>query len=155
MSEQAKPSVEKHDAGGSSDNVRARIQASFDKQGFMGTIGAELGEVERGSVQILLPMQHGVTQQHGFFHGGAVGAVADNAGGYAALTMYDERSEVMAVEYKINFLAPAIGDHLEAVGTVLKSGRTLTTVRVDVYAHSDGGRKLVAAAQGTVFRVDA
>lgn len=61
-----------------------------------------------------------MTQQHGYFHAGATSAVADSAGGYAASTLFPEDAEVLTVEYKINLLAPATGDHIEAIGTVLR-----------------------------------
>lgn len=70
----------------------------------------------------------------------------------------DHGSEVLTVEFKINLVAPAIGEELEAVGTVLKPGRTLTICRLDVFAHqggTGGARKLVAAGQQTLIRVDA
>jgi acyl-coenzyme A thioesterase PaaI-like protein len=62
---------------------------------------------------------------------------------------------VLTVEYKIHLLAPAEGDHLEAVGTVLKAGRTLTVCRLEVFAVRDDRRTLVAAGQQTLIRVDA
>lgn len=97
-----------------------------------------------------------MTQQHGYVHAGATSAVADSAGGYAALTLSDESSEVLTVEYKINLLAPAAGRHLEAIGTVLKPGRTLTVCRLEVYGvQSDGVRTLVATGQQTLIRVSA
>lgn len=75
--------------------------------------------------------------------------------GYAALTLLPEDSEVLTVEYKINLLAPASGDHLEAIGTVLKPGRTLTVCLLEVFGVSDdGGRKLVANGQQTLIRVN-
>jgi uncharacterized protein (TIGR00369 family) len=96
-----------------------------------------------------------VTQQHGYVHAGATSAIADSAGGYAALTLFDEDSDVLTVEYKINLLAPAAGDHLEAIGTVLKSGRTLTVCQLEVYGVQEGGeRKLVANGQQTLIRVN-
>jgi acyl-coenzyme A thioesterase PaaI-like protein len=61
-----------------------------------------------------------------FPHCGATSAIADIAGGYAAFTLFPENTAVLTVEYKINLPAPAVGYHIEAVGTVLKSGRTLT-----------------------------
>lgn len=132
-----------------------KITASFARQGLMGTLDARLGRIEPGEVHIHLPMSDAVTQQHGFFHGGATSTIADSAGGYAALTMLDADSEVLSVEFKINLVAPAIGEELEAVGTVLKPGRTLTVCRLDVYAHRDGAAKLVAAGQQTVIRAQA
>ncbi len=43
---------------------------------------------------------------------------------------------------------------LDAVGTVLKSGRTLTVCRLDVHAVSDGTRSLVATGQQTLICVN-
>jgi uncharacterized protein (TIGR00369 family) len=106
--------------------IQARIRASFERQGLMRHLGARLGQVRPGRVHIVLPNRPEVNQQHGYIHAGATSAIADSAGGYAAFTLFPENTAVLTVEYKINLLAPAVGDHIEAVGTVLKSGRTLT-----------------------------
>jgi uncharacterized protein (TIGR00369 family) len=102
-------------------------------------------------VVITLPSRPEVTQQHGYFHAGATGAIADSAGGYAAFTLFPEDTSVLTVEYKINLLAPAVGDRIEAVGTVLKPGRTSTVCQLEVFAVQDGQRKLVAAGQQTLI----
>ncbi len=60
---------------------------------------------------------------------------------------------MLTVEYKINLLAPAVGDHLEAIGTVLKPGRTLTVCQLEVYGVRDDRRTLVANGQQTLIRV--
>ena len=93
-------------------------------------------------------------EQHGYFHAGATSAIADSAGGYAAYTLFPDDSSVLTVEYKINLLAPAEGNHLEAIGTVLKSGRTLTVCRIEVYAIQGTERSLVATGQQTLIRID-
>jgi len=103
-------------------------------------------------VRIVLPSRPDVTQQHGYIHAGAVSAIADNAGGYAAFTLFPDDAAVLTVEYKINLLAPAVGDQLEAVGTVLKSGRTLTVCQLEVFAVQVPKRTLVAAGQQTLMR---
>ncbi|KQX17108.1 phenylacetic acid degradation protein PaaI [Streptomyces sp. Root431] len=134
-------------------SVRKRIQDSFALQGLMSHLGAHLAHIGPGRVHIVLPARPEVTQQHGYVHAGATSAIADSAGGYAALTLFDEDSEVLTVEYKINLLAPAAGDHLEAIGTVLKPGRTLTVCQLEVYGvQNDGTRKLVANGQQTLIR---
>ncbi|MGW8671203.1 PaaI family thioesterase [Streptomyces niveus] len=135
--------------------VRQRVRDSFGRQGLMTHLGARLAHIGPGRVHIELPARPEVTQQHGYIHAGATSAVADSAGGYAALTLFDEDSDVLTVEYKINLLAPAAGDHLDAIGTVLKSGRTLTVCQLEVYAVQGGGeRKLVANGQQTLIRVN-
>ena len=136
-------------------NDTARVRASFDRQGLMAHLGARLGHIAPGEVHILLPARPEVTQQHGYFHAGATSAIADSAGGYAALTLFPEDTSVLTVEFKINLLAPAVGDHLEAVGVVLKPGRTLTVCRLDVFAVQDSARTLVAAGQQTLIQIAA
>lgn len=133
--------------------VVARIRASFESQGLMRLLGAELTHVAPGRVQISLPRRPEVSQQHGYVHAGATSAIADSAGGYAALTLMPATSEVLTVEYKLNLLAPAAGDRLEAIGSVLKSGRTLSVCRLEVLAVDGEARTLVAAGQQTVIAV--
>jgi len=87
------------------DALRQRVQTSLDRQGMMQQLGVRLLAVAPGTVTLALPYSDRVTQQQGGFHGGAMGALADIAGGYAALTVAPEGMEVTTVEYKINFLA--------------------------------------------------
>ena len=96
-----------------------RVQKSFERQGMMQHLDARLVKVEHGLVELVLPYSDKVTQQQDGFHGGAMGAVADIAGGYAALTVTPEGSEVVTVEYKINFLGSFKGGELRATGRVL------------------------------------
>jgi uncharacterized protein (TIGR00369 family) len=101
-----------------------RVQKSFERQGMMQHLDARLVKVEHGLVELVLPYSDKVTQQQDGFHGGAMGAVADIAGGYAALTVTPEGSEVVTVEYKINFLGSFKGGELRATGRVVKGGKT-------------------------------
>ncbi|MCX4650077.1 PaaI family thioesterase [Streptomyces sp. NBC_01446] len=137
-----------------SAEVQERVRASFDQQGLLTHLGARLTRIAPGVVHIALPARPEVTQQHGYFHAGATSSIADSAGGYAAFTLFPEDTEVLTVEYKINLLAPALGDRLEAVGTALKAGRALTVCQLEVFAAlDDGTRKLVANGQQTLIRV--
>ena len=60
---------------------------------------------------------------------------------------------MLTVEYKINLLAPAVGDHTEAVGTVVRSGRTLTVCQLEVFEVQGSQRSLVATGQQTLICV--
>jgi len=133
--------------------VAVAVRASFARQGLMTALGAEIVELGPGRCAVRVSYREALTQQQGFFHGGVVGAVGDTAGGYAAMTTVPPGREVVSAEYKINFLRPAVGDSLWAVGTVLRAGRSLTVVRVDVLAERDGTRQLCAALQQTVVGV--
>jgi uncharacterized protein (TIGR00369 family) len=131
-----------------------RVRASFARQGLMRTIGATLGEISPGMVEILLVPSPAISQQHGFVHAGAVTAIADSAAGYAALSLMPEGRGVLSVEYKINLLAPAIGDRIVARGSVVRAGRTLTVAQANVFAETDGDERLIAVLTATMMTVE-
>lgn len=131
------------------------IRSSFAKQGFLGAIGARLALIEPGHAVIELDYASNVTQQQGFFHGAAIGAIADVAGGYATLSLLPAGSEVVTVEYKINFVKPARGERLIARGTVVRAGKSLSVARAEVDAMKDGVAETCAYLQATFFRVEA
>ena len=64
-----------------------RIRESFARQKAMALIGARLGVVDPGAVEIELPFRDDLTQQKGFVHGGIIGMIADTACGYAAYSL--------------------------------------------------------------------
>jgi uncharacterized protein (TIGR00369 family) len=132
-------------------NFRQEIHDSFARQGFMQTIGASLTRVERGEVFIRLALTPALGQQNGFGHAGAIAAIADTACGYAALSAAPPDHDVLAVEFKINLLAPARAPHVEARGTVLRRGRTLTVARADVFGLSAEGDTLIATILETAI----
>ena len=120
--------------------VEHRIRSSFAKQGLMSTLGATLVTVAPGRVEIALSPSPAISQQHGFVHAGAVSAIADTAAGYAALSLMPPDRGVLTTEFKINLVAPAIGDRILARGKVVKVGRTLTLTQAEVIAESEGQR---------------
>jgi uncharacterized protein (TIGR00369 family) len=71
-----------------------------------------------------------------------VSAIADSAAGYAALSLMPVDTGVLTTEFKINFLAPAAGEHILARGRVVKAGRTLTLAQAEVLAKTGGQEKL-------------
>ena len=130
-----------------------RVRKSFAAQGIMDHIGATLTLIEPGVCEIELPYSDAVSQQHGFFHGGVIGTIADSAGGYAAFGLMDAEDGILTVEYKLNLMAPADGDLLIARGRVVRPGRTLTVARAEVGVVKDGVEVACAAMQQTLMRI--
>jgi uncharacterized protein (TIGR00369 family) len=129
------------------------VRESFARQQFMTTIRAELVRVAAGEVDIQLPYDPRLTQQHGFLHAGVVTAAVDSACGYAALTLLDADADVLTVELKVNLLEPATAQRLLARGRVLRSGRTLTVCRGDAVAVNEDTETIVATLLTTMMRV--
>jgi uncharacterized protein (TIGR00369 family) len=134
--------------------IDKRIADSFDRQSMMTSLQARLLSAYAGRCVITAPLLPAYRQQHRAAHAAVAFALGDSAAGYAALSLMEEGQEVMTVEMKINLLAPALGEGLEAVGEVLRAGRRLTVVRAEVMALQGDARKTVALLQGTMIGVE-
>ena len=128
-----------------------RVRQSFSRQPFMSTLGAELTAVGEGSVEIRMPFSPTLTQQDGYLHAGAITAVLDSACGYAALSVAPAGHEVLSVEFKVNLLAPALGEVFIAKAQVKRAGRTLTVCTADAFAVTGGKEKVVATMLATIM----
>src|ERR1700710_735302 len=95
---------------GNAYDFRQRIRDSFQKQGGMGTIGAELTRVQHGMVEIELPFDIKLTQQHGILHAGIISAALDSACGFAAYSVIDPDASILTIEFKVNLMSPGRGE---------------------------------------------
>ena len=132
-----------------------RVYKSFLRQGLMQNWGTKLVKVESGLVEFILPHSDKVANQHGGFHGGAIGGLADIAGGFASLTVAPDDMEVTTVEYKINFLGAFNNGHLKAIGKVVKPGKRVIVATAEIY-HVDvdtGKESICAIMQQTIMPV--
>ena len=131
-----------------------KVIQGFANQGFMALLGASLDRVEPGLVEISVPFRPDLTQQNRYFHAGVTTTLADNAGGFAAFTLFPPHTQVLTAEMKISLVAPAAGERLRALGRVVKAGRSLTTCDVEVFAERDGTARLCAKMLQTLARLD-
>ena len=128
-----------------------KVRESFARQRMMSTLGARLVHVAPGEVDVEFAHDERLSQQNGFLHAGALASAADSANGYAAFTLAPVGTDVLAVEFKINLLAPARARRFVAQARVLRSGRTLTVCRADVWAIAGEERELVATMLSTII----
>jgi uncharacterized protein (TIGR00369 family) len=133
----------------SDPNYAQRTHESFSRQGFMHHLDAQMNDVRPGHVEVEVHFGDALSQQHGYFHGGVVAALADVASGYAAFSLLEPESSNVTVEFKLNLLAPAVGQRLIARGSVLKPGKTLTVCQSNVFSVTGGFENLCATALST------
>jgi uncharacterized protein (TIGR00369 family) len=128
------------------------VREGFDAEAPLKSIGASLMKVEPGYVEIHAPIQPAIMTSYApVVHGGIVGLLADCALAHAALTLAAPGAMGVTVEYKINLMAPAVGEHVIARGTVIKPSSKMTVAKAEIYAAgADGSERLVAIAVGTL-----
>src|SRR5712664_1897642 len=88
-----------------------------------------------------------LSQQDGFVHAGVMATLAENAAGYATLSLLPPGSRVLAVEFKLSFIRPAVGQAIRARGKVRKLGKTIALCEIEV--ETSRQRKWVSCAWGS------
>ena len=126
-------------------NYVTRVKDAFSRQGFLRHIDAQVEEIAPGRCVITAGFRNELAQQNGFFHGGLLGTIADAAGAGAAATLIEAEQWLLTAEYKINFLSPAKGPRLKAVGEVVRAGRTLTVSQINLYSVDETGQQQICA----------
>src|SRR6266567_3538242 len=117
----------------------------------MRLLNARISRLEKGLVEISASNRPELSQQDGFVHAGVMATLADNAAGYATLSLLPPGSRVLAVEFKLNFMRPAVGDMLRGRGRVRRLGRTLSLCEVEVEARQNGKWTSCAWGSETVY----
>lgn len=135
------------------DTWEQRVRDSFSRQPAMKTMGASLANVRKGHVEIVVPYDLKLTQQHGFLHGGMVAAALDSACGYSALTLLPAEAGILTIEFKVNLLAPAKGERFRFAGNVVKPGRTISVVDGEAHAITGEETRLIATMTATMMTV--
>jgi uncharacterized protein (TIGR00369 family) len=132
--------------------MKEAIEQSFGRQKLMTAYGARIDIAEPGGVSVIVPAKEFLLRTSGIFHGGVIAAAADTAAGYAAVSCEPKPVNFLTVEFKINFLNQAKGDWLVAKASVLKNGRTLTVVSVDVFVQAGDTERKAAVALVTLIK---
>ena len=131
------------------------VREHFAEVPFNTHLGMVIDRLEPGLCETSLPFRPQWRQQHGYYHGGVIGAMADTTAGHAALALLEPGRSAVTVEYKLNFLSPAEGQWLVARARVLKPGRTLIVSRSEVFSRTAAGETLCAIALVTYLALDA
>jgi uncharacterized protein (TIGR00369 family) len=134
---------------------REKAEAIFSRAAFAGDLGIRFRDAGPGWCESVLEIKPKHLQQDGYVHAGVQATIADHTAGGGAGTLAAEGDLVLTVEFKINFLRPALGERLLCRASVLRQGKTLQVAESEVYAERDGIRKLVAKAMVTLALVPA
>jgi len=132
------------------DVAQTRGPGSLNPSPYGTLLGARLMFWEDGRAEVQLPFREDLVQRGGFIHGAILGYLADTACARAAASIV---GECRTSEYKINFMAPGVGDLFIGRGEIVKATRRTCIARADVFAVTGGEEKLIAIATATLMRV--
>ena len=122
-------------------------------QGFPKHCGFEVTRVDHGIFETRLSIRPEHRQQDGFVHAGVISTMADHTAGYAAFTTVSQAFRILTIEFKINFLKPAVGDTIVCRSHVINGGRKIIVSESDVFAYAGTHEKRVSRAMVTLMAV--
>lgn len=115
----------------------------------------EVDSIEPGRVTLGAPLRRELGHLPGWFQGGVVTALAEFAAGFCATTLTPAGSNTMTIDQSITFVGGARGERLIARGEVLRAGRSITSVKADVFVLRDGTEHLCAVMLQTCHTAEA
>lgn len=126
------------------DVIRQFIPASP----YIQHLGIRLVEIKRGQATLLLPFRNEMITREQVVHGGAISSLIDVAGMVAAWSDAEvpERIRGSTVNLTVSYLAPAVASDLRAVARVLRRGRSLVYLDIEVF---DAANSIVAKGVAT------
>lgn len=116
----------------------------------METLRLDMREWGDGWCKAVVPRQHCYDGVFESFHGGLLMTVADSIACFAVMTLTGPDRPMTTTDMNIRFLAACLTD-VTAVAKVIKLGRTLVPVAVDLF---DAAGAHVAVAQVTYMLLD-
>jgi len=133
---------------------RRLVEAVTSQPGFPSAIGVVVDFVEPGKVCLRLMQRPELLQFSGFFHGGVIAGLADQAAGGAVTTRLAPGKIGVTIDLHMNFLTPADGHCIVARAESVQIGKTVAVARVDVITITDQQERLCAIANVTLRVVD-
>lgn len=113
------------------------------------TLDMQLDDFDLGYCRMRVPYRREYDGVYESFHGGILMTAADSAACFAIFTHTGPDEVLTTTDMNIRFLAPCLSD-LEVRARVVKLGRTLVPVHVDLY---DADERHVAIAQVNYIRL--
>ena len=124
------------------------VQAMLDASPYIRSCGMKVVRLDAEALEIAveLPMRPEFERRAGTgqWHGGPIAALIDTAGDYA-LALH-AGGPVPTIDFRTDYLRPAVDTSLTASARVRRAGRTVGVVDVDV---TDDEGRLVAVGRGS------
>jgi len=123
------------------------IQAALGRSAFIRFLDLTVVAVDPGREEVVLrmPMRPELERGPGSgqFHGGPIASFIDVVGDYVLVMLL--RAGVPTINFRVDFLRPAVSSALIGTGRLRRAGRTIGVVDVDVH---DAEGQLVALGRG-------
>jgi uncharacterized protein (TIGR00369 family) len=114
------------------DQEKRRLHELFAAVPYAHLLGIELEELERGAATLSMEVRDRLRRNGGTTHGGAIASLIDTAAAFAIMTLLEPGKSTTTIDLTIQFLRPLLEGRARARARVLRAGRRVAVVSVDV-----------------------
>ena len=116
---------------------KQRLRAIIREIPFVKLLGIELEEIERGSATLRLELRDELMRNGGIAHGGVIASLIDTASAFAVMSQLEPDKSTTTIDLTIQYLRPLVKGQAKAHARVLRAGRRVAVVSVDVLDNSE------------------
>jgi uncharacterized protein (TIGR00369 family) len=128
----------------------SRLREAITRVPYAQLLGIEFEDATRGAATLSMSARPDLERFGGIMHGGALASLADSASAFAVLSTLDGGEQTVTVDLTLHYLRPVNGGKLTAHARVLRAGRRVATVSVEVFNESGA---LVVTALTTYLKL--
>src|SRR5580658_9600747 len=100
---------------------------------FENSLALRVVRKHRDGVTVHCPIREDYMNSQGVLHGGLIASVADEAAWHALIHAYKGDRNATTTELKVNYLRPIVGSKVVARAYVLRAGKLLCLLCVDLF----------------------
>jgi uncharacterized protein (TIGR00369 family) len=120
-----------------------RLRESLARVPYAQLLGITFEDATRGTATLSLSVRPELERFGGIMHGGALASLADTASAFAVLSTLAPEEQTVTIDLTLHYLRPAIAGKLTAHARVLRTGKRLATVSVEIF--NEAGALIVTA----------
>ena len=122
-----------------------------DIKGFIGNNNYNVIKVEEGYCELEGIISETSYNNMNIVHGGYIFGLADTAAGIAALSnVFGSDVNIVTVDANFNYFKPVKGERLVAKASVIKPGKTISVIEVEIY---NDNNDMVAKSSMTFYYI--
>jgi len=128
----------------------SRLRESIALIPYARLLGIAFEDATRGAATLSMDARPELERFGGIMHGGALASLADTASAFAVLSTLEPETQTVTVDLTLHYLRPVTGGKLTARARVVRGGRRVATVSVEIFDESGA---LVVTALTTYLKL--
>ncbi len=114
----------------------SRLREGMARIPYARLLGINLEDATRGTATLSMSARPELERFGGIMHGGALASLADTASAFAVLSTLEPEAQTVTIDLTLHYLRPVTGGRLTARASVVRAGRRVAAVSVEIFDES-------------------